>query len=92
MTDEQRNNGWTSIFFANNNGNSQTFETWEECYNKVLKAKSQGDEKGDPKWAQLEKFIRDGGLDFVRELETSLNCASACKVPLFYATRSIADG
>jgi hypothetical protein len=46
----------------------------------------------DAKYDQVKKFVTDGGMDMVENLETGFNCASACDVPLFYVTRSIFDG
>ena len=37
-------------------------------------------------------FFNKGGFDFLSALETDFDCASLCKVPLFYVTRSMDEG
>lgn len=41
---------------------------------------------------QIAKFIQDGGLDFLKEVEANFDCASACTVPMAYTTLDISLG
>jgi hypothetical protein len=50
------------------------------------------DESSDGVWTDSKKFLSEGGLDFLELIETEFDCASMCKTPLFYMTRSIEDG
>jgi hypothetical protein len=79
------------------------YKTWLKCYEEVLsKATKDGKNcqandkecvKGvDGKNKDFKNFIKDGGVDFIRGLETEFNCASACTVPQFYIARPLSEG
>jgi len=40
----------------------------------------------------ISEFFEQGGKEFLEQFETTLNCASVCKTPLFYVSRSVKDG
>lgn len=73
---------------------------YKACYDTVLKAKFKATEdKGDSQTAKekdqtkkVKEFFEKGGYEFLAQLETDYECASMCKVPLFYISRDIKLG
>jgi hypothetical protein len=79
------------LVFEGKDGDAGNYDTWEKCWNEVLK-KQLEDDPNNQDLQDVNKFFKDGGFDFVKEIETSMDCAGVCIVPLFYATRSISEG
>jgi hypothetical protein len=73
-----------------------SFDTYKECYNKVLKAKFKEEADSDSSSGSFgEKagtLLADTGFLFLEGLESIGGCASICKKPLFYLTRSVTEG
>ena len=63
------------------------FTNWTDCYNRQLKTDARFKDNVD-----LKKFYNDGGYDLLAGFEESLDCASTCKVPLFYLTKNTTEG
>lgn len=76
------------VFGSNGDGNS--FSTFAKCYLDVKKAKMVTKPGKTPK--TVSDFFTKGGYDFMKEIEEEYNCASICKVPLFYITKDISEG
>jgi len=74
----------------NNANSTNTVQSWEECYTNVLEPAMNS--SSDARWDNAKNFIKDGGLDFMREFESKLNCAGVCLTPLFYTTINISEG
>ena len=74
----------------------QTFDTYKECFNKVLKAKFKEQADSDKSEGGFgEKagtLLADTGFIFLEGLESIGDCASICKTPLFYLTQSVSEG
>ena len=69
------------------------YSTWADCYTKVLKpAIDAAGTSTNNNQDQIKKFIQSGGLDFLQEVEKQLECASACSVPMAYATLDVSVG
>ena len=75
--------------------------TYKSCYDTVLKAQFQKTEdKGEASQTaedkkqikQVKEFFEKGGYEFLAQLETDYECASMCKIPLFYISRDISLG
>jgi len=84
-------------FVAGSDG--KTYDTFLDCYkgpiSTQLNSGSGGstDSEDVKKAKEAAKEIFESGLTEVLEsLETSLDCASICKTPLFYLSRSVKDG
>ena len=69
------------------------YSNWADCYTKVLKpAIDAAGTSTNTDQDKITKFIQSGGLDFLKEVENQLSCASACSVPMAYATLDISLG
>ena len=72
------------------NDPSDAYNTFKECYEKVLKPKEKYSGNFDE---SVDSFFDGGGYEFFSELEqTYQNCASGCKPTLFYLTLDINKG
>jgi hypothetical protein len=40
----------------------------------------------------VNDFFKKGGYAFLKEIEEKYDCASICKVPMFYMARDVRDG
>lgn len=60
--------------------------TFEQCYNKVMK------DKADGKWSEVKEYIKQKSFAFMKETENNLECASICKPGLFYISVSVTQG
>lgn len=73
-----------------------SYDTYKECYNNVLKAKFKEQADSDSTDGSFgEKagtLLADTGFLFLEGLESIGGCASICKKPLFYLTRSVTEG
>ena len=91
--DSFKNNGdradVTPMVFVGSDKTS--YSSWEECYDGVLKPEIEKN-KNSQQWRQITDFLSSGGLDFLKEVEKNLNCASVCKVPMTYVTLHIKEG
>lgn len=77
------------------------FGNWLECYEKNIKTSSkttactaEETAKGcvSTSDADYEKFIKNGGVQFLSDFEKKFKCAGFCKPGLFYVTRNISMG
>lgn len=73
------------------------FDNFAECYNdhkkKVINTTTteQYNALSATKKTMYD-FFNKGGFDFLSALESDFQCASLCKVPLFYITQSMDEG
>lgn len=76
-----------------------TISNYKECYEKNLKgifADEKSAQTADPSMAETMKYVDaffdNGGYEFLSALESKYNCASMCKVPLFWLTKDVSEG
>lgn len=73
------------------------FDTYKKCYEEVIKLgrKSRTDatqvSQTDEYKQAIEQFAQKGGFDYFAAFEDQYECASICKAPLFYITRSVSQ-
>lgn len=50
----------------------------------------------DENWKKIiqfsQEFMENKGDEFLKQLESDLDCASLCETPLFYVARDVKDG
>ena len=63
-----------------------TYKNFLACYEGELKHKMRME---PAKYADLQNFLDYGGLELLQFLEKNFNCASMCRVPIFYMTKDI---
>lgn len=73
-----------------------SYDTYKKCFYEKLEAKfkeeSDKDASGDSFGAKAGGLLADTGFLFLEGLESIGSCASICKTPLFYLTRSVSEG
>ena len=76
-------------------------DNYVQCYEKKLRKvfeeeenKDEGEKDQSLKETMyyINKFFDQGGYEFLKELETSLDCAGLCYTPLFYLTKDVRLG
>lgn len=89
-------NSMVPLVFASG---STSVSNYKACYDNVMEAKyktteakSSQSSSEQEQMKKVKEFFEKGGYDFLSQLEKDYECASMCKVPLFYLTRDVKDG
>jgi hypothetical protein len=73
-----------------------SYDTYKKCFYEKLEAKfkeeADKDASGESFGAKAGGLLADTGFLFLEGLESIGSCASICKTPLFYLTRSVSEG
>ena len=77
---------------AGNTPGTTYFSTYGECYNTTLKDATGTKEGIDTASSDFTNFVKNGGVEFLGDLEEQFNCAGLCYTPLFYLKKNIKVG
>jgi len=77
----------TALTYVPKSQNALAFNTYADCYTKVLsKAGTTGSKVPSSETANIKKFVQSGGFEFLSDIEKKFKCAGFCQTPLFYMT------
>jgi len=79
------------LMFAKADTKVATYDTYKECYEKVLSKSSSSSDDANVKKVKkaMASFVNGGGFSLLNDFETKYDCAGFCKTPLFYVTKSV---
>jgi hypothetical protein len=69
---------------------AKSYSSFKDCYTNVILPKMEVETNYVNKY--VRDFVTHGGFSLLSSLEENFDCASLCKVPLFYITKDISEG